>query len=164
MNNSEGYALCARVYIREYFKIRCDEQINMKPMRIILLIVLMTLPLGMLYAQELTPCQDVAHDTDKEVRELGTGNGETAFGALTEAVKDAMQKLRPRFKQLYPERDFEYSLTIDKSEGNIELDTSIGRPEIVCNEVTEDSGQFKAYVVISFEVSQVDNTLSEENE
>ena len=136
----------------------------MKPLQIILLIVLMALPLGMLYAQESTPCQDVAHDTNIEVRELGTGKGETAFSALTEAVKDAMQKLRPRFKQLHPGRDFEYSLTIDKSEGNIELDTSIGRPEIVCNDVAEDSGQFKAYVVISFEVNKVDNgTPSEEN-
>ena len=130
----------------------------MRSLRIIALIMFILLPLGVLCSQDLTPCQDVARDTDSEIRELGTGNEDTAFGALTAAVKDAIQKLRPRFKQMYPGRDFEYSLTIDKSEGNIELDTSIGRPEIVCNDVAGDSGQFKAYVVISFEVN-----LAEEN-
>lgn len=136
----------------------------MKPLRTILLIMLVSLPFGMICAKDSTPCNDVAHDTDTEIRELGIGIEVTAFGALIEAVKDAMLKLRPRFKQLYPGRDFEYSLTIDKSEGNIELDTSIGRPEIVCNDVTENSGQFNAYVVISFEVNKADKgTLSEEN-
>ncbi len=137
---------------------------TMDMLRTILLIMLVSLPFGMICAQELTPCQDVSHDTDTAIRELGTGAGDTAFGALTEAVKDAMQKLRPRYKQLYPGRDFEYSLTIDKSEENIELDTSIGRPEIVCNDVAEDSGQFNAYVVISFEINKADDaTLSQEN-
>lgn len=118
---------------------------------------------GVLCAQEMKPCQFEAHDTETEMREFGTGTARTAFEALTSAIKDAMASIRPKFMKLYPDRGFEYSLTVDKSEGNIELDTSIGQPAIVCNEIEESEGQFTSYVVISFEVGKADEWQQSDN-
>ena len=128
----------------------------MRLLRVIVIFLFIYASIGILCAQDGLPCQTEVHDTNSEVRELGTGSAEAAFDALTEAVKDAMQKVRPKFMKLYPEIGFEYSLTIDKSSENIELDTSIGQPAIICNEIVKTDREFTAYVVISFDVNKTD--------
>lgn len=114
-----------------------------------------------MYSQNTPQCYGQAHDTEAEMRELGIGKAATAFEALTYAVQDALRKIRPRFTSRYPSRSFEYTLTIDKAEESIELDTSIGQPTIVCNDIqASDSIVVNACVVLAVSISN-DSTLTE---
>lgn len=118
------------------------------------------------FAQNERPCFADAYDTDTELREFGMGKGETAFEALNAAITNAMNKIKPRCLNLYPNRKFEYSVMAKStSDGDeVELDTTIGRPAIICNEIVETT-HFTSYVVLSFEISgaQKDARYSDEN-
>lgn len=128
---------------------------------IIPLFLLALLSSNSAYSQNTPQCYEQAHDNETEMRELGIGKAATAFEALTCAVQDALRKIRPRFTSRYPSRSFEYTLTIDKADESIELDTSIGQPTIVCNDIqASDSIVVNACVVLAVNISN-DSTLTE---
>lgn len=115
------------------------------------------------FAKDDMPCMTEAQDTDTSIRAYGAGKGETAFEALNAAVANAMSKLKPRCAKLFPDRKFEYSIsaksTADGEE--IELDTTIGEPSIICNEIKEDS-LFRSYIVLSFDITRNEENGNEE--
>ena len=147
MGSALSLCVCVRVII-----IKIYMRYNQK---ILIISFFVAVNFSMANAQEAMPCVREAHDTESELREFGIGTDSTAFGALKNSVTDALLKIKPRYMKLYPDRAFEYALTIDKSEENIELDTSIGTPAIICNEISQnESGQFCVYVVLGVEVSE----------
>lgn len=107
-------------------------------------------------AQEILPCSE--EKSVSELRATGTGSGNTAFEALTNAVTNAMTQIKVNVSTLFPNKRFEYSvLSKYTAEGEeIELETTLGQPNI-CDEQIEcadDGKDCKAIIVINFDASE----------
>ena len=117
-----------------------------------------------LHSEEF-PCFSLAKDTETEIQGYGVGNDTTAVRALKNALINTMSQIKPRFMSQYPQRGFEYNLIVNPVDGELELDTSIGKPAILCNEIQNPSAtQYTAYVVLSFNMSVLkdDDNVAEE--
>ncbi len=106
-------------------------------------------------AQDIVPC--IYEKLDTELREMGTGTGESAFEALTAAINNAMKKIKLNVATQFPEKKLEYSiLSKSTTEGEeIELETTLGQPTI-CNqeiECADDGTNCTATIVINFDIS-----------
>ena len=107
-------------------------------------------------SQNIAPC--IEEKLDTELRETGTGTGESAFEALTAAMNNAMKKIKSNVAAQFPEKQLEYSI-LSKStpEGEeIELETTLGQPT-VCNEEIEcadDGTKCSATIVLNFDISK----------
>ena len=112
--------------------------------------------LSTLSAQDITPCAGEKLNT--ELRETGTGAGESAFEALTAAMNNAMKKIKSDVAAQFPEKKLEYSiLSKSTSDGEeIELETTLGQPT-VCNqeiECQENGTNCTVTVVLSFDIAE----------
>lgn len=120
----------------------------------LLIFLLMAIPIGMI-AQSIVPCSSEANDTDREMRVLGVGAGETVYDATYSAVSDALQQVKTRLAETNPNVDFDYNITKGSSEQGeqLEIDTPLGQPNIVCNEIQQTKeGGFVVYLVLSIEM------------
>ncbi len=111
-------------------------------------------------AQEDIPCASLVADTETEMRELGVGRGESILEATTGAVSNALGRMKKRLKQTAPELTFTYETKGVSSEDGeqVEVETTLGQPNIICNEVqmpSEDS--FIVYIVLSINISDSEN-------
>ena len=107
-------------------------------------------------AQEILPCSE--EKSVSELRATGTGSGNTAFEALTNAVTNAMTQIKVNVSTLFPNKRFEYSvLSKYTAEGEeIELETTLGQPNI-CDEKIEcdDNGKnCNAAITINFDATE----------
>lgn len=107
------------------------------------------------YAQEITPCSEEQLST--ELREVGTGKGESAFEALTAAMNNAMKKIKSIVAVQFPTKKLEYSvLSKSTPEGEeIELETTLGQPTVCHEEIecADDGTQCKATIVLNLDIS-----------
>jgi len=107
-------------------------------------------------AQDITPCADEKLNT--ELREIGTGTGESAFEALTAAMNNAMRKIKSNVAVQFPEKKLEYSIMSKSTpEGEeIELETTLGQPTICKQEIEcqENGANCMVTVVLSFDIAE----------
>lgn len=107
-------------------------------------------------AQDITPCADEKLNT--ELREIGTGTGESAFEALTAAMNNAMRKIKSNVAVQFPEKKLEYSIMSKSTpEGEeIELETTLGQPTICKQEIEcqENGANCTVTVVLSFDIAE----------
>lgn len=104
-------------------------------------------------AQEMAPCSEEQLST--EIRAKGVGYGETAFEALTNAVSNAMSKVKANVATMFPGKNFEYSfLSKSSSEGEqVELETTLGQPSICHEEIDCKETQCTVTIVLNFDIS-----------
>ena len=117
------------------------------------------------FAQETLPCVAESFDTEKEMREIGVGKGENAFAATLNAVSYALANIKTRIERTYPEYQFIYETAgTSTAEGEqIEIETTFGQPNIICNEVLmPESDRFIVYLVL--EVSLPENHTENPND
>ena len=117
------------------------------------LLFLLLLPIAQWgLTQDEIPCAGLVVDTDTELRELGIGHGETILEATTGAVSNALGRLKKRILQELPHMLFKYetkSVSTDEGE-QVEIETTIGQPNIICNEVQMPSeDNFVVYLALS---------------
>lgn len=107
-------------------------------------------------AQEIEPCPENVSGT--ELREFGTGKGESAFEALTAAMNNAMKKIKVDVAERFPHKKIEYSvLSKSTSEGEeIELETTLGQPNICQQEIecADDGSNCSASITLSFDITE----------
>lgn len=126
--------------------------------RNLLILLLIAMPIGMI-AQPMVPCSSEAKDTEQEMRVLGVGAGETVYDATFSAVSDALQQIKTRLEEREPSVEFDYNITKSFStQGEqLEIDTPLGQPNVVCNEIQQpDEGGFVVYLVLSMEMQAWD--------
>jgi hypothetical protein len=102
--------------------------------------------------QDEIPCAGIAIDTDTEMRELGIGRGETILEATTGAVSNALGRMKKRIQQEFPHILFKYETkSVSTEDGEqVEIETTIGQPNIVCNEVQMPSeDNYVVYLALS---------------
>lgn len=124
--------------------------------RMALSLVVMLATMLNISAQEVKPCFETTSST--ELRELGTGKGESAFEALTAAMNNAMRKIKADVEEQFPNKKFDYSvLSKSTSDGEeIELETTLGQPSVCQQEIEcqENSTKCTATIVLSFDIAE----------
>lgn len=112
------------------------------------------------FTQEILPCVEESFDTEKEMREIGVGKGETAFVATLNAVSYALSNIKTRLGKTHPKYQFIYE-TKGKSTlevEQIEIETTLGQPNIICNEVLmPNKNKFIVYLVLSVTLPDSNN-------
>lgn len=106
-------------------------------------------------AQEITPCLEEMLST--EIRESGTGNGNSATEALVGAISAAMDKIRAVISVRFPNKQFEYSVVTKSTASGeeIELETALGEPNI-CDqniECSDDGTNCTATILLSLNIA-----------
>lgn len=125
----------------------------MKNKRLLILVFTCVAICANAIAQEITPCSDEPLNT--EIRATGTGQGETAFEALTNAVNNAMTKVKANVATMFPNKKIEYSfLSKSTADGEqVELETTIGQPSICQEEIDCKETQCTVTIVLNFDIS-----------
>lgn len=103
-------------------------------------------------AQEVLPCLMESVDTPTELREFGVGKGETILESTIGAVSNALGKMKKRLKTYSPSVQFTYETkAVSAEEGEqVEVETTFGQPNIICNEVQMPSHEsYIVYVALS---------------
>lgn len=108
------------------------------------------------FALDQSPCRSECVDTETEMRESGIGRGETILEATLGAVSNALGRVKKRIEQTYPDSEFTYIATATSSPDGeqIEVETTLGQPNIICNEIhtlAEDS--IVVYIALSIDIS-----------
>lgn len=107
--------------------------------------------------EEVLPCITESFDTNEEMREIGVGKGETSFSATLNAVSYSLSNIKTRLQKTYPDNNFIYSITTTSTSvgEQIEIETTIGQPNIVCNEVImPETNRFIVYLVLSIQMPE----------
>ena len=121
--------------------------------RFFILFLVFVVVFAKIQAQDIAPCSDEQLST--EIRAIGIGHGETAFEALTNAVSNAMSKVKANMTTMFPGRNFEYSfLSKSSTEGEqVELETTLGQPSICHEEIDCKEAQCTVTIVLNFDIS-----------